>query len=145
MERHELGRGWGEAGEGWGGVTGTSLNEQRLFPHSTGSLEVALKASTAFMGSWLPLSLQSVVFSGSFGSHVWSPCDHALAPAVCPCPKQEKEKGKRSVPASPCPSTCSNFDPFLHDQNWVSIIGLTLAAREPGKPDISNQTYCCPQ
>lgn len=133
---------------GWGNRNQLKRAEAQ-FPHTAGSLEVAPKASTAFMGSWLPPpSLQSAILRGSFGPHVWSPCGHAPAvppPAFCPCPKQEKEKGKRSAPANPCPSTCSDFDPLLHDQHWASIIGLALASREAGKLDISNQARCHPQ
>lgn len=153
MGRHALGGGRGEAG-GSAGIGLGSGNRNQLkraeapFPHTMGSLEVTLKASPAFMGSWLPTSLQSAVLCGSFGPHVWSPCGRALAAHLLlsvPVPSRKRRRAKGLCQLSPCPSTCSNFHPLLSDQNGVSIIGLTLAAREAGKLDISSQAHCRPR
>ena len=49
-----------------------------------------------------------------------------------------------SVPAGLVALTCDNFDSHLSGQNRVQITGLTLAAREAGKLNISSQAHGCP-
>lgn len=75
MERHELGG--RRLGDQLGWFNRNVLKQAEAeSPHRMGSLEVALKASTAPLGPWLPRLVTLPYINVNVGPHVWSSHSH---------------------------------------------------------------------